>query len=484
MIKSILDNKKNYIITFSLLLLFYLFFIFNHYAADTYYMEYMGYSKNAIHPYFHDGRFIMTAYLYMLDFLKVPYYAGKLISWALAFISILISIVEINKMFEDKNKSKLNIYLSIGLIANCFITEYFFFIEYTGIQCFAILLNVLASKKILNYFETNQKKNVGIAILFTTLSTFCYQGSLSISFIIPLLFAFNYIKTVKNFIIKVFVICFNYVSAAITCLILTKISGASRMVGSIDVIDNIIKVIKGTISLLINTSEILPKYIFLVLFVISFTLVVINIFKDKDKGVKFIYLFITVGALIIITIFPHLLLPTESIWMVARSNYALGSLVVLPICYYVIYLKHDNNYDKIFSIIIAVLFFMQFIGNMRLANSMYINNYLAREEVNNINYLVTKYEEESGNEIKTIEVYNDNGVEYVYDDVIFSGDINMRAISISWAREYLINKYSGNRYSFEYEDGSYKEYCESNNWDYFDIEQVKFENDKLYLCIY
>ena len=134
-----------------------------------------GYSKNAIYPYFQDGRFIMTAYLYILEFLKIPYYAGKLISWGLAFICLLISIIEINKIFESQKKNKLNICLSIGLIANCFITEYFFFIEYTGIQCFAILLNVLASKKILNYFETNKKKNIGIAILLTTLSTCCYK---------------------------------------------------------------------------------------------------------------------------------------------------------------------------------------------------------------------------------------------------------------------------------------------------------------------
>lgn len=483
-IKNIIDNKKNYIITSGFLLLLYLFFIFNHYAADTYLMEYIGYSENAIDPYFYDGRFVMTVYLYILDFFKTPYYIGKLISWTLAFISLLISIIEINKIFENKSKNKLNIYLSIGLIANCFITEYYFFIEYTGIQCLAILLNVLAAKRILNYFETNKKINIVISILFTTLSTFCYQGSLSISFIIPLLFTFNYIKTIKDFIIKMLVICFNYASAAITCLVLTKLSGASRMDGSIDIIDNIVKVIKGTAGLLINTSEILPKYTFLILFIISFTLIIVNILKNKDKNVKFIYLLLTVGALVAITIFPHLLLPTRSIWMVARSNYALGSLVVLPICYYVIYLKQDNKYDKIFSIIIAILFLMQFVGNMRLANSIYTNNYLAKEEVININYLVNNYEEESGNEVKIIELYNDKETEYVYDDIIYSGDINMRAITIGWAREYLINKYSNNKYSFEYKDDSYKEYCENNNWNHFNIEQVKFENDKLYLCIY
>ena len=66
--KNIKENKYIYLIMFFIIFSIFGFFAIDRFATDTYYFQAFGMANNAVDPYLHDGRLIMTLFLYVLDF--------------------------------------------------------------------------------------------------------------------------------------------------------------------------------------------------------------------------------------------------------------------------------------------------------------------------------------------------------------------------------------------------------------------------------
>ena len=457
----------------------------NRYAADTYWMENYGLRYNAINPYFHDGRFVMTAFLYILSFLPISMYKVKLISFGIAFISLFISeIIIYNIISRYKNNKIINIISSIMLVLSIFVVELFYFTEYTAVTAFSILLITISTKLLLNYFQNKEKKNLIIAFLCSTITAFCYQGTISLLVIFPIIFTLKYSNNIKKFIKNNIIIAINYSLPSITTLVVSKIVGATRVGGEIVIKDTIIKIVEGTKNLFVTSALIIPSYVFLVIFIILTVILIYIMYKKQCTLKYYLFLIYTILATIIVPVVPYLVVNTSSIWIVPRSTIGIGLLVALPVLFYVIYIKESTKHNNIFIVISSVFLVVQLIGWNMIGTDQIKNNTLEMYETENIARKIADYEKSNNRTINKLVTYKDQNVVYSYPGITTTGDMNYRNLTVSWSFKPSLSMHLNRNLKDGKENNQIKKYCSENNWDRLDDDQFKFEDDTLYLCIY
>ncbi len=478
--ENISKNKMEYLIIFLLLLCLVGIFSLNRYAIDTYFFEAFGMKNNAINPYYHDGRLFMTAFLYICDFLKLSYRLEKLLSWTLAFTSLFFAIIIFYNILKKYNKNNiLNIILSVCVVFNPFVIEFFMFPEYTGIMCLSLLFVFIGIYFICKYFDNKKKYNLILALSSSIFSTLCYQGTLSLIFIIPLILVLKDTKNFKDFFQKILTIGIIFSISALSIALITKFLGASRLASHINVIKIVKNIINGVGGLLTTTYKILPNYFLLIFFGISLILCFIALPKKVNT---ITFLLLNIVCLFIVPALPHMF--TSYVWMVPRSNIGYGLLAVFPILFYILYAKVKKYVNYVFICLMCLLLLWQWHSSLSFANSQIINNELNTEEALKIGNYINNYEQEFNIKINKIKTYNDKGVTYVYPFLKSAGDMNVRAFGYIWAYRAVLN----NKLARFFEEGDnnkeYKLYCQNNNWSTFDVEQLKIIDDTIHICIY
>ncbi len=469
--------KYHYLIIFLILLTLFGVFSLNRYAIDTYFFESFGMKYNAINPYFHDGRLFMTGFLYLMDFFKFSYATEKILSWVLALGSLFLSAIIMFNLLNKNSKNKMiNILLSVCLVANPFIIEFFMFPEYSGIMCLSVLFIFISIASIINFWENKSKSLILIAIIAAIFSVLCYQGALSMLFIIPLIFAFKDCDNFKNFVQRVIITGVIFIIAAGTIAIITKLLGATRLANHINLLGSIKSLIKGIRLLLTSTYKILPSYMLIGAFCISLVFCLIGV---KKKFNFIIFLILAMISLLAVPALPHLF--TSYIWMVPRSNIGYGILGVFPILFYLLYGQDKKYINYIFIGIMSILLIFQWHSGLSFAQSQIENNELNTQEAQNINKYIQDNKEYNVYKLKT---YSDKNPTYTYYSLKTAGDMNVRAFGYEWAYRAALNTKS----SISFEEGDtnkeYEKYCSHKNWDSFDTEQLKIINDTIYICIY
>ncbi len=478
-------NKNIYLVLFIITLAFTIIFAQDRYAADTYYMESFGLKNNAINPYLHDGRFVMTLFLYIISYLPISMYKVKLISFILAFISLFISeIIIYNILCKYKKDKIVNIIASIMLILSIFVVELFYFTEYTGVTTFSILLIVISTNFLLKYFETKNKKNLIMVFIPSIITAFCYQGTISLLIILPILFVLKYSKNLKEFIINNIIIAFNYALPSITTLIVSKIAGATRISGEVNLKESFIKIIEGTKNLLITSALIIPNYVYITIFGILILILIFIMYNKKSEIYKYLFLIYIILAVIIVPIVPYFIVNTNNIWMVPRSTIGLGLLIVIPLAFYIVYIKENKKYNTAFIFITSIYLIIELIGWNTIVVNQIKNNGLEKYETDYIIRKINKYETENNEKIKKLVMYPDKGMVYNYPNVKMTGDMNARNVMIDWSFKPALSMYLGRSITDGDDNKKIKEYCSKNNWDNIADEQFKFVDDTLYICKY
>lgn len=479
------NNKNIYLILFTITLAFTLIFIQDRYAADTYYMESYGLKNNAINPYLHDGRFVMTLFLYVLSYLPISMYKVKLISFIFAFINLFISEIIIYNILNKFKKDKiLNIIASVMIILSIFVVELFYFTEYTGVTCFSILLITISTKFLLKYFEKKNKKNLIMVFIPSIITAFCYQGTISLLVIFPILFVLKYSKNIKEFIINNIIIAFNYALPSITTLIVSKIAGATRISGEVILKESFVKILEGTKKLLITSALLIPNYMYLIIFGILLLFLIYIMYKKKCEIHKYLFLIYIILAVIIVPIVPYFIVNTNNIWMVPRSTIGLGLLIVIPLAFYMVYIKESKKYNMIFAFITCFYLIVELIGWNTIGVNQIKNNGLEKYETDYIIRKINSYETENNKKIKKLVMYPDKGMVYNYPTVKMTGDMNARNVMIDWSFKPALEMYLGRNINDGNDNKEIKEYCLKNNWDNIDDDQFKFKDDTLYICKY
>lgn len=127
----------------------------------------------------------------------------------------------------------------------------------------------------------------------------------------------------------------------------------------------------------------------------------------------------------------------------------------------------------------------QFFGIQRVGAHIISSNKFDRYFIEQIDYHITKYEEENNVKVKNIAIYTDEDVAYRYLDNYVSGDINMRILYIDWATLYSIKYYTKrDLIQIPKNNDIYVQYFEGHDWKYISEEQLVFDGDTLHLCIY
>lgn len=129
------------------------------------------------------------------------------------------------------------------------------------------------------------------------------------------------------------------------------------------------------------------------------------------------------------------------------------------------------------------------IGQYFSFNKIYIDKYklnaLDEYRYNYIGQAINDYQNSTGTEITTISFYNDAMRTYpAYPGLYSQGDLVVSAFYPDWSNITALNYYLNSNYVKGKPLDKYEDYFASKDWDQLSQEQLIFEGDTLYLCIY
>lgn len=481
-----MKKVKTYLtIIMSIVITLILFVLFNkeHFALDTYGFE-LDISKNA-HWYLLNGRFIMTLFLKVCNFLSISCKNIKFISLIISLISLFASNVILSKNIKKYIDNEFSSIISTVIIYSPFIFEFYLFPEYTGIMSVAVLMSILAYVYITKYFDLKKLKYLFISVVFAFISVSSYQGVIGCFVALCSFYIVINYKDIKQFMIQNVFVVSVYGVVSLISLIITKVCGLARVstVGY-DLIKTIKNVIRGTYNLISGTSYIYPRYYFILIILLIFSLIIFYSIKSKNNKNILLTLYLII-MVILFSVAPQFLVRYDTVWIVPRSNIAMGMLFGILCLTYFSLNKNSNKSLYIVMFIIGVSFFLQFLGWYRIRNDHYYVNEINKKESKIIIDSIRNYEKLNNVDVKRIAVSNDSSVRYTIDGVeTTSGDVNVRAFVFEWSIQDILNYYSNKTYEFIEPTLDFVNYCSQNNWDGFNKEQLKFVKDTLYICIY
>lgn len=493
-------KDKNLCISLLITLVFFGIFIKMDYATDTY--SVLGSSPKEIFDHFMlSGRFV-TAFLWGgVNVLNFGDYLIYFCSFVLAIISITFSIYLLFKLINEKVKSEsVSFLVSTLIIINPFSVELFMYIE-KSVLALTILLSVLATKKFIEYIKGN-KKAIIPALIYMLIATFCYQGVISLFIAISVVFIVLYSKNVKDFIKNnvVMLLCYG-IPAVINLLTIRLFFTNERVSGEIILSESLQKIIDGSKTML-ATYNILPKYTFVIVLSLLIILAIIMIcINKKEKTSTKVLKILGIGYVIIatigITIVPQIMQNTSSIWFVPRSTYTFASIVGI-MCLYILLNVEDKNilknvklfkkYDTLYinntiiTIIAVVLLGMQFYSFNKIELDHYNLNYLDKINSQAIGNQIKLYEQETGNKVTKICIYNDMNTSFTYSGIKAIGDINVTGFYPDWSIINMINYYNGLNLTTGEKDIEIEETFKNMDWTNYNDEQIIFIGDTIHYC--
>ena len=149
-------------------------------------------------------------------------------------------------------------------------------------------------------------------------------------------------------------------------------------------------------------------------------------------------------------------------------------------------MNYSINNKELYGIILVtfILFGMQAQTFTKIIKDRYDLNQMDYEVSMQIIEKINEYENQTAITINKIAIYQDASPRYTYDGIFATGDINIKAFSNDWSTKAILEYYLGRNIETEEKNDAVAEKFSKLNWDFFDDEQVEFENDVLILCRY
>ena len=484
--------KKKIIIYFCIVIIasmiFFPFFTM-HYSTDTYRLIKMGYKRYSIEYSLNDGRIFMYIIGQLADKMNININAYVVILTVLAIIISCICIIKlIGIMAKYKKKDEIIITSLIAYVTimNFMYLENLYFTE--GIvMSISILLFILAAEYL------NEKENIIKVIILVLLGVFCYQGTINV--FITFYFVFALIKNkkinkeiIKNMIIVMLISLFCIAINMLQIKICGKIYGLEQTrTGSIsEIFANIIYIIANIYKILIYSSELFPKYLFLI-FLIS--ILIITAIWDKKENNKFSntinILLITVVAIISSVIINIVSLSSFGLGRMVFSIGALIGLIFIYLYCTTTIFEKQTNYKYVMITILIIYVIMNILNTLNILISHKQANKLDKEETLKVNEYMLEYEQNNNIEIKNIAITYDKNVTWCYNELKHKSLYTHRALMIWWCNVDTINYYtSRNLQKVQMKPEIYDTYFKDKDWDKLEKEQFIFEGDTMYYCVY
>ena len=484
--KKILDFKENKILYFFGLVtvVFFGMFFKMNYSVDTY-LLFASRNLEYIREYINSGRFI-TAFLFkVLQLLKFTPEAMYITSFLIGILCTTFAIYILYSVLKKYIKSDaINAVISIALIINPFIIELWLFIE-MGIMMLSILACVLAYKHFDEYLRSNQKKDFIISTLYMLLAVFSYQGTIAIFIAlstISILINNKDIKQIEKNTIKSFV-CYGL--PTILNFIIIILIGNNRVGIKHDFIQTIKFILVATKEQLFTGYGLYKAEQFVLLYVCALAIALFYIIKSEEKTkniLKFIYLVFITYIFTVATIIPQNI---ETVVMFPRNTYAYGSIIGLVFLFLIVCLdnKESKVKNKLIIIFILVLLTIEFIQFTIIGINRYVVNYIDKSIILEINNKIARYEQETGNKITNVAIYNLEKSKKFYDGI--NDNINISAKNEEMSGKALMEFFMHRQLeNIEESMEIYNKYFKDNNWDKFNLDQVVLEGNTMHWYLY
>lgn len=486
-----IDKQKliRYFIILLITLLIYSPLLIGHYSTDTYRLIEMGYKKYSIEYSLNDGRIFMSMIGQLADKINININAYVIILTVFAIIILCICITKligIMSKYKKKDEIIITSLISYVTIMNFMYLENLYFTECI-VMSISILLFILAAEYL------NEKENIIKVIILVLLGVFCYQGTINV--FITFYFVFTLIKNkklnkeiIKNMIIVMFI---SLICIAINMLqikICGKIYGLEQTrTGNIsEIFTNIIYIIVNLYKILIYSSDLFPKYLFLVLLI---SILIITAIWDKKENNKF-YNTINILLITFVAIISSVIINIVSLssFGLGRMVFSVGALIGLIFMY--LYcttniLEKQTNYKYVMITILIIYITMNILNTLNILISHKKANELDKQEALKVNEYMLEYEQNNNIEIKNIAIAYDKNVTWCYNELKHKSLYTHRALMIWWCNVDTINYYTGRKLQkVQMKTEIYNTYFKDKDWDKLEKEQFVFEGDTMYYCVY
>ncbi len=481
------------IILFSLVI-FSLFFQ-PHFVHDAYF----DYGRPFVGPerFIPQGRVFSYLYFSLFNTLGVTNsFPVQMISTigAVIFLSIAVFIIYLiieKRVIKTNNLwHKAILLITIyGLIFNIYTTTWLVYFSVI-MMALGVLLSTLAA-----YFYTTKEKPLvkyGLTLLFLVLAVFSYQPSLALggSIILMVILYENKNKKIMT-TIKTLVLAFiPYIVALLSNYIYVRLmnqQSADYRVGDFDIFYNLSFVISDMKNYFIEAYNYFPFPYLLIITLVAITIIIYSLIKSKEKNKirTIIYIAITIVGYWFLTILPTLALKSTSIYILPRTIMYIGGIANFTILILILY-----NYKKIlnnklvttlviinFAVVTSTILSIQSENLKNSTRDILIGNLIIDE--------INKYEEESQVLIETIVLVPKEDISLTTSNIKYYGDLTLRGFSLYYTTKPLM-MYLTER-EFKVIEGTTREaekYFPGYEADDFEIEQLYFENQVLYIYVY
>lgn len=463
-----------------------------HFSQDTYCITGYGYDKYIKH-FLSIGRILGAAQIFIMKTFNIPFdfmiISSSIFGTLFLALSWFMVYSHTIKMLDIKQNKKKNILIagiSFSIVFNFCTVETLVFVE-SAVLGFSVFCSILAAC----IFTSDYKgKNIYTAILLF-LTVIAYQTSTSLFLIIALVFIAiknknNNVEILKNSIYTFLI----YGVSMLLGLLITRFMGSYLNFVERKTTLLTIKEMMQTLFKYLDFVVLKNFYIKTVWYnfpIIIFLVLVFIILIIKNKQYFHIleyFVLIILGC--ILPIIPLMVIPIGSQYMEPRMAMIFGSLAGILLLYLITVM---NAYEKkkigiVISIITIVLFIMNSSYFIRSSAENLSTGYIDRNIAKAIIYNIEKYEEENNKKIKKIVFGYDASPTYYYDGQIMLRSINGRGLATSFTVVPLIQYYSEKKYEMNISQEVINEKFSKKNWDVFSEEQLIFDKDTLYFCIY
>lgn len=491
-----IKNKLNIFIFIGMALFTYIIcfnFLKPHYSSDAYFIFDYGYSEY-VEQFLASNRMFSALILLIFKWLDIPFVTElSIMATILTFVMALSWFILYRFVIKliKKEESILYNILIIGaafiVVFNMCTAEGLLFIE-VGTMPFGILFAILGAC----ILATDRKHRYLISLILVTISGLFYQTTSTIFVLLALvLIAIKHKENIKNIIKDTIIIALIYGFAMIVNFVGVKIWTVVLANNFRQFEFPTISTIVGTIlkfgeSILIYNVGVGPKYWSLILLIVLTIIFVAGMVLRKKNYFMILEYIVLILLSILVPIIPIIVTPVDSQYIEPRMAMSFGSIIGILIIFLLAVVEVDKN--KVLLNILTIFTVLNFLGNsvflIVASSSILLTNQLDKFTAQEMIKEINRYEVSTGKEIRKIGVAYDKNYTLYYEGQPNLRCYNIRGIGVKWAVKEVITMYSGKKYENIDVPKEIVEEFLTKEWTSYDKEQLVFDGENLYICIY
>ena len=491
-----IKNKLNIFIFIGMTLFTYIIcfnFLKPHYSSDAYFVSNYGYAAY-VEQFLASNRMFSALILLIFKWLDIPFVTEiSIMATILTFIMALswfILYKFVIKLIKKEESILYNILIASSaflVVFNMCTAEGLLFIE-VGTMPFGILFAILGACVL----ATNKKLRYLISLILVTISGLFYQVTSSIFVLLALvLIAIKHKGDIKHVVkdtiiialIYGFAMIVNFVGVKIWTIILANNFRQFEFPTISTIIETILKF--GETILIWNVG-VGHKYWYLSLLIVLTIIFVAGMILKKKNYFMILEYIVLILLSILVPLIPIVITPVDSQYIEPRMAMCFGSIIGILVIFLLAVVEVDKN--KVLLNILTIFTVLNFVINaiflIVASSSTLLTNQLDKFTAQEMIKEINNYELSTGKRIRKIGVTYDKNYTLYYEGQPALRCFNIRSMGTHWAVKEVITMYSGKEYGNIDVPKEIVEEFLTKDWTSYDKEQLVFDGENLYICIY